>query len=180
MRGRIFLFLGISAAIIYSCSNQGGRKDQNRMDNLIVQSDDGTISLKLEHAVCYNDEVNPSSNTAEWNVVVSQPGRYKVWLSSATKDTIDLSYANPVKVTMLDSRLDVSPEVDVIVRNSADVSYPYYRADSYMGSFFISEPGEYSIQVISEKVISKDAKDNTSSSLNNTRLMSVNLTPITR
>jgi hypothetical protein len=66
------------------------------------------------------------------------------------------------------------------VLNSADVSYPYFRADSYAGSFYISEPGEHSIQVISEKVLTKEAMNRIPSGLNDTKLMSVILTPMTR
>jgi hypothetical protein len=134
----------------------------------------------VENATCYSDAVNPSSNTAEWNVVVSKPGTYKVWLSSATRDTTSLSYFNSVKISLLDKLIEVNPEIDKIVLNSADVSYPYFRADSYAGSFYISEPGEYSIQVISEKVLTKEAMNRVPSGLNDTKLMSVILTPMTR
>ena len=141
-----------------------GRKSDsdNVSDNAILQEADGTLALNVEKATCYNDIVNPSSNTAEWNIVVSKPGTYKVWLSSATKDTTDLSYINSVKISLLDKLLEVNPECDKVVLNSDDVSYPYFRADSYMGSFYISEPGEYSIQVISEKVLTKEAMNHSS------------------
>jgi hypothetical protein len=64
--------------------------------------------------------------------------------------------------------------------NSNDVKYPYYRADSYMGSFYIQEEGEYSIQVISEKAIPQKDIASASSSPIHTKLMSVILTPMTR
>ncbi|MFZ0283351.1 MAG: hypothetical protein WAL29_16995, partial [Bacteroidales bacterium] len=78
---------------------------------------------------------------------------------------------------LLDNQLEVDPACDKIVRNSGEVTYPYYRADSYMGSFYISEPGQYNIQVISEKVLPKEAMNNISSRPDDTRLMSVILTP---
>jgi hypothetical protein len=149
-------------------------------DNAILQEADGTFALKLEKATCYSDIVNPSSNTAEWNVVVSKPGTYKVWLSSATRDTTNLSYINSVKISFLDKFLEVDPGIDKVVRNSDNVSYPYFRADSYAGSFYISEPGEYSIQVISEKVLTKEAMNHNPSGKDDTKLMSVILTPMTR
>ena len=180
MKRKNFAFISLVTVILWSCSNQSERKGVNSGENLILQQEDGTISLKLEKAACYSDVVDPSSNTAEWNVVISQPGRYKVWLSSATKDTLDLNYTNAVKVSLLDNQLEADPECDKIIQNSDDVSYPYFRADSYMGSFYISEPGEYSVQVISEKVISKKARNQTASLSDNTRLMSVILTPMTR
>jgi len=153
---------------------------RNASVNAILQDADGTLALNMENATCYSDMINPSSNTAEWNILVSKPGRFKVWLSSATKDTTDLSYVNSVKITLLDKQLEVNPECDKIVLDSEDVSFPYFRADSYMGSFYISEPGEYSIQLISEKVLSKEAMNNRSDALDETKLMSVILSPITR
>jgi hypothetical protein len=49
-----------------------------------------------------------------------------------------------------------------------------------MGSLYISEPGEYSIQVISEKVLSKEAMNKSTSGPEDTKLMSIILTPMTR
>jgi hypothetical protein len=180
MRRSIFAFIGLGSILLWSCGHLGDTKNLKDAENRITQQEDGTISLKLEKAACYSDVVNPSSNTAEWNVVISKPGRFKVWLSSATKDTTDLSYANSVKISLMDNQLEVNPVCDKIVQNSSDVPYPYFRADSYMGSFYISEPGEYNIQVISEKVTSKNARSQSSSPADNTKLMSVILTPMTR
>jgi hypothetical protein len=146
----------------------------------IQQQADGTISLNMDKASCYNDVQNPSSNTAEWDFVVSKAGRYSVWLSSATVDTMHLQYASSVKISLLDERLDVKPVGDKIVLDANDVKYPYYRADSYMGSFYIQEPGEYSIQVISEKVMPQKDVASAPATSNHTKLMSVILTPMTR
>ncbi len=157
MKSKLFAIVGFISLLIWSC---GTKSDRNNVtENSVIQQEDGTLSLNMEKATCYNDEVNPSSNTAEWNVVVSKPGRFNVWLSSATKDTTDLSYMNSVKISLLDNQLEVDPACDKIVRNSNEVSYPYYRADSYMGSFYISEPGQYNIQVISEKVLPRKATE---------------------
>ena len=49
----------------------------------------------------------------------------------------------------------------------------YYRADSYMVSVYVSEPGEYNIQMISERVTAK----NMNTQLADTKLLSVILTP---
>ena len=177
---KIFAGLVILMIALWSCNSKSESKKIGGGDDLIIQQEDGTLSLKLEKAACYSNVSDPSSNTAEWNVVISQPGRYKVWLSSATKDTLDLDYNNSVRISLLDNQLEVNPECDKIVQNSGDVTYPFYRADSYMGSFYISEPGEYSIQVISEKVISKEVRNQTAYLSDDTRLMSVILTPMTR
>jgi len=49
-----------------------------------------------------------------------------------------------------------------------------------MGSIYVSEPGEYNIQLISEKVIAKNAESHNTSRVDDTKLMSVILTPSTR
>lgn len=178
MSRKVFTIIGMVVLLAWSC---GSNKDQSGVsENAVVQKADGTLSLDVDKATCYSDKINPASNTAEWNVVVSKPGTFRVWLSSATKDTTKLSYSNSVKLSLLDKFLEVNPVCDKVVRNSGDVSLPYYRADSYMGSLYISEPGEYSIQVISEKVMPKEAVHLEPSASDDTRLMSVILTPLSR
>ena len=172
--------LGLIMILIYSCSQSVSKKDEQNAENRIVQSEDGTISLNLEKAACYSDESNPSGNTAEWKIVISQPGRFNVWLSSATKDTTDLSYSNSVRISILDNQLEALPACDKIISNAGELPAPYFRADSYMGSFFVSEPGEYIIQIISEKVIAKNARTPDTQITDNTMLMSLFLTPMTR
>jgi hypothetical protein len=176
----LLLLCGI--ALFYSCNNTGERKETKAkiVQNKTLQQEDGTISLKVDKADCYQDMVNPASNTAEWNVVVSKSGRFNVWLSSATKDTTDLQYSNSVRLNILDNRLEARPECDKIIRNSSDVSYPYFRADSFMGSLYIQDTGLYNIQVISEKILPKDSGKGESSVIENSKLLSVFLTPITR
>jgi hypothetical protein len=178
MNRKVFTIVSLVALLVWSC---GKKSDSDNISgNTILQKADGTLALDMKNATCYSDNVNPSSNTAEWNVVVSKPGTFRVWLSSATKDTTELRYANSVKISMMDKLLEVNPECDKVVLNSENVSFPYFRADSYVGSLYISEPGEYSIQVISEKVLSKEVMNNSTSGPDDTKLMSVILTPMTR
>jgi hypothetical protein len=169
--------VGLTSVFLLSCGNNSDRKSDKVADKPIVQQADGTISLKLANAECYSDVADPSNNTAEWNVVISKAGSYKVWLSSATRDTVHLNYSNSVKVNLPDSQLVVIPVCDKIVHNSEGVSYPYFRADSYMGSFYFAEPGEYNIQVISEKVGSKAAKNPAEPRSEISNLMAVILSP---
>lgn len=181
MKKRNFAFIiCLVSLIVVSCAHQKSTKDLKVEENSVLQNEDGTISLKLDKAVCYSDKVNPSNNTAEWNVVISKPGRFKVWISSATKDTTNLSYANSVRITLLDDHLEGNPVCDKVVLNSGDVPYHYFRADSYMGSFYFSDPGEYNIQVISEKVLAKNSGVKSNTPPEKTMLMSVFLTPATR
>ena len=180
MKNRIFVYLiGLVLIPALSCSN-GNKNDLKGEKNRVLQEGDGSISLKLEDAACYNDASNPSDNTAEWKMVISRPGRFKVWLSSATRDTTDLGYANTVRISILDNQLEADPACDKIVYDSDRISSAYFRADSYIGSFFVSEPGEYLIQVISEKVISKNTGIRNRLTDEDTILMSVFLTPATR
>jgi hypothetical protein len=168
----------LGSILLCSCARQGTTKDSREAGNRIVQQEDGTVSLKLDKAVRYSDEANPSYNTADWNIVISKPGRFKVWLSSATKDTTELRYANSVRINLLDDHLVVNPACDKIVHNAGDVPYPYFKTESYMGSFYVSEPGEYNIQVISEKVVAINSGSKNSSLTDDTMMMSVNLTPM--
>jgi hypothetical protein len=176
----IMILVGI--VLFSACKNTTDQKvmKNKTVQNKILQQKDGTISLKVDKADCYQDVVNPSSNTAEWSVVVSKSGRFNVWLSSATKDTTDLKYNNSVKLNILDNRIEAHPACDKIVHNSSDVSYPWFRADSFLGSLYIQDTGMYNIQIISEKIIPKESYKGGSSGSDNSKLLSVFLTPITR
>lgn len=176
MKRKIFGWFVMTGVVFFSsCSN--GPKTANETvastENQILQKDDGTISLNVEKADLYHDMDNPSSNTAEWNVVVSKAGRFNVWLSSATKDTTNLRYKNSVMLSVLDNRIEALPEVDKVIQNSNDVAFPYFRADSFMGSLFIQDTGHYNIQVISEKIVPGDEVTQS----DNSKLISVLLTP---
>jgi hypothetical protein len=178
MRRRFFpIVYGLVIVFVWSCGQQGTTENKQETDNRIVQQADGTVSLKLDKAVCYSDATNPSNNTADWNVVISKPGRFKVWLSSATKDTSGLRYSTSVKVNIMDDHLEVNPAVDKIVQNSADVPNSWFRADSYVGSFYAPEAGVYNIQVISDKVIARNSLSKSNPQIEDTMLMSVMLTP---
>jgi hypothetical protein len=177
MRRSIIPFIsGLAVVLLWSCGQKGTTTKSQDAENRIVQQADGTVSLKIDKAVCYSDAVNPSNNTADWNVVISKPGRFKVWLSSATRDTSGLRYSSSVRVNILDDHLEVTPAIDKVVHNSGDVPQSYFRADSYVGSFYVPEAGEYNIQVISDRVIAKNANTR----LDDTMLMSVMLTPAIR
>jgi hypothetical protein len=146
--------------------------------NKVEQQADGSIQLYVQKADCYSDKVNPSSNTAEWNVFVSKSGRFNVWLSSATIDTTNLEYKNKVMLSVHDNRLEAQPAIDKVIINSSDVNYPYFRADSFMGSLYIQDTGLYAVQIISDKIIPEN--NITSSGNEKTRLLSVFLTPEVR
>lgn len=181
MDNKFYVLVILAGIVLFSsCGNKGYQKDTKNkiVQNKILQQKDGTISLKVDKADLYEDEVNPSTNTAEWNVVVSKSGRFNVWLSSATKDTTDLKYNNSVRLSILDNRLEAHPACDKIILNSSDVTYPYFRADSFIGSLYIQDTGLYNIQIISEKIVPKNIQKEESSE--NSKLLSVFLTPTIR
>jgi hypothetical protein len=55
--------------------------------NRILQQGDGIFLPKLDKVPCCNDAANLSNKIADWNIVMCKPGSFKVWLSSATRDT---------------------------------------------------------------------------------------------
>lgn len=170
----------MAACMIYSCSTDQSQNMNAVAENRILQKEDGTISLDMDNADCYSDKVHPASNTAEWNVVVSKSGRFNVWLSSATKDTNDLHYNNAVMFNIHDKRLEARPACDKVVHNSSGIRYPWFRADSFMGSLYIQDTGLYNVQVISDRILPDDIINDESLEDEYTKLISIFLTPITR
>lgn len=146
-------------------------------ENKICQEKDGSLSLDLGKAELYHDMDNPSTNTAEWYVCITKSGRYNVWLSSSTKDTTNLRYNNSVMLSLHDNRLEALPACDKIIQNSNDANYPFYRADSFIGSLYIKDTGLLNIQLISEKIIPQNYESDADSE-ENSKLISVFLTPI--
>jgi len=180
MRNKNFMFMtSLIILLVCSCNDQVTRNDTQNAANMVLQQEDGSVLLKLVEAARYCDVTNPSSNTAEWDIVISKPGRYSVWLTSATKDTMNLKYVNPVRISLSDAVLEVKPVGDNIMQNSADVPSSYFRADSYLGSLLFAKPGEYNIQIISEKVVKDYSVTFNTSQTYDTMLMSVQLTPVT-
>jgi hypothetical protein len=113
-------------------------------------------------------------------MVVSKSGRYDVWLSSSTIDTVNLRYKNSVLLSIRDNRLEAMPIVSRVIQNSDDVSRPYYQADSFMGSLYIQDTGLYNVQVISDRILPKDLRPKASSADEQTKILSVSLTPAKR
>lgn len=182
MRKQVILWIALTGfSLLTSCGNSNKNTTENRKKvNKIVQKADGTISLNVNAADCYNDLKDPSGNTAEWDVIVSRTGYYNVWISSATKDTTDLKYGNPVMVNVQDTRIEGQVGCDKIIHNSTDVTYPYFRADSFIGSMYIKDTGEYNIQVISDKILPKDYQGKDASGADISKMISVSFTPETR
>ena len=180
---KLFVVLAVCGIFFFNSCNTSVKSNNAESEsavNRISQQADGTISLKVDKAECYHDKVNPSTNTAEWNVMVSKSGRFNVWLSSATKDTTNLKYEHSVMLSILDNRLESHPGCDKIVQDSKEVVFPYFRADSFMGSLYIQDTGLLNIQLISEKILPENYQKTQSPLSDDSRLISVFLTPITR
>ncbi len=138
---------------ITSCGHDGADKGTNQLGKLDrTAGQEKGVVLLIADADLIQVRDNPQYNTAEWLFTVKKPGRYDVWLSSLTSDSTKLYYADNVIITAGDSRLTKKPISDEIVLDDNSVRKPWYRADSHMGSIFFSKPGEYQIQVISDKV----------------------------
>jgi hypothetical protein len=180
-RGISFLMILSVIFLLSSCNNKGNRSEREVVaGNIVKQDPDGTISLSLDKAECYDDADDPSSNTAEWNVVVSKSGRFNVWLSSATKDTAELSYQHDVLISVQDTRLTGHPGNRKIIHDSRNVAYPYFRADSFLGSMYIQDTGKFNVQVICEKIHPSIDESLKTSGADLSKLISVSLTPVTR
>jgi len=136
-----------------ACSDSGNRarEDKNEQSENTAARAEGVV-LRISDAALIQVDAKPQYNTAEWNFMVQKPGRYDVWLSSLTVDTVQPMFEDNVVITAGDSRLDKKPVGDEIVISDITVKAPWYRADSHMGSIFFSKPGEYQVQVISDKV----------------------------
>ncbi|HEX2921462.1 MAG TPA: hypothetical protein VHO50_09900 [Bacteroidales bacterium] len=169
--------LVIAGIILYSCSNSDKKINTGKeLSNTVMQDQDGTVSLLIDEADTYHDSEDPESNTAEWNVLISKSGRYDIWLSSATKDTTRLEFDNSVMLSIKDDLLEAYPSVDKVIHNSTDVFYPFFRADSFMGSLYLQDTGMYNIQVISDKILPEDPSEK-SLETDATKILSVFLTP---
>jgi hypothetical protein len=62
MRKNISFGIIILVLSFLSSCNSSENKADRKAENKITQGADGTISLNLEKAVCYNDKIDPSSN----------------------------------------------------------------------------------------------------------------------
>ena len=165
--------------VLFSCNN-AQTSDGNDKINKIMQQPDGSIALHVKKAEWYRDKKNSSTNTAEWNVFISQSGRFDIWLSSATIDTTDLGYKNKVLLNINHNVLEVQPVINKIVKNDSEVESPYFRADSFMGSMYIQDTGLYLVQIISDKILPEDINDIGNTVAEKTKLFSVTLTPASR
>jgi hypothetical protein len=144
-------------ALVALMSMTGCKDNKSTADNKSGKSDrptrEGGVTLLIADADLIEVDSNPRYNTAEWNFTVKDAGRYDVWLSSLTCDTAHLRFNDLVTITAGDERIEKKPVGDEIVTDDKSVMEPWYRADSHMGSIFFKEPGEYQVQVISDRVI---------------------------
>jgi hypothetical protein len=166
-------------SLTISCKNMPSiRGDRNASSEKTDKSADGGFMLKIEDADLVQDESNPEINTAEWSFSVDHPGRYEVWLSSFTCDSMNLGFDTAVTITAGDSRLEKMPKGDEIRTFDNGVHSPGFRADSEMGTVFFSKAGEYVVQVISEKVMSPQADTTGLTAKKQTLIKSVILKPV--
>lgn len=143
------IVLAIAAFLdLASCKNDNNHNGRNNSSAANGES----IVLNITEAELIQVDDKPQYNTAEWLFSVEEPGRYDVWLSSLTVDTTQLLFAENVIITAGETKLEKKPVGDRIVTEDGSASGPWFRADSHMGSVFFSKPGEYQVQVISDRV----------------------------
>lgn len=168
----------IGITLLFSCNNaQSPRGNEQHSINKVMQQSDGSIALHVDKAESYRDKKNPSTNTAEWNVVMPKSGRFDVWLSSATIDTTNLGYENKVLLNIHNNVLETLPVINKVVKNTNEVEAPYFRVDSFMGTLYIQDTGQYLVQIISDKILPEDVHDAGDKITEKTKLLSVTLTP---
>ncbi len=146
----ILLILLVIAA--GGCGNRNEVNTSDQVTTSIQEKEDGTIILNINEAYLLQDSLHPDMNTAEWSFNVQHRGRYELWLTSFTKDTMDLRYESPVIVNFCDKRIKAKPIGNEIILDTPGTGDFYYRADSKLGSVYIDKPGDYNIQVVSDKV----------------------------
>jgi hypothetical protein len=143
----VAVFLGLS-----SCNNDNQNSNSGNGRNEADDVKRDSIVLSIAEAELIEVDDKPQYNTAEWLFTVDKPGRYDVWLSSLTVDTTKLQFGDDVIITAGETKLEKKPVSDLVVTEDNSIKEPWYRADSHMGSVFFSKPGEYQVQVISDKV----------------------------
>lgn len=157
------IFMGLVVAVAMTACNDTGSSGKAgkkaKAENTSGQAEG--VVLRISDAALIQVDSNPQYNTAEWHFTVNKAGRYDVWLSSLTSDTTFLQFADSVIITAGDSRITGRPVGDEIITDDGSVKAPWYRANSHMGSVFFSKPGEYQVQVISDRVekLSSDLSD---------------------
>jgi len=183
MRTELMMSLIAAGVLLFSsCGREGKSSNEgiSKGTNSVSQQSDGSISLLIAKAECYSDANDPSNNTAEWNLQLKKAGRFDVWLSSASRDTNDLKYARTVMISFHEKRLEGMPASDKIVLNAKDVTLPFFRVDSFIGSLYLQDTGLVNVQVISDRIIPDGYKPETVSSDTDTKLLSIILTPTVR
>lgn len=149
---RVKYFLLLLIIIAGGCVNKNDNDLHRQTEPEITEQEDGSIVLDLEKAYLLQDSLHPDMNTAEWSFRVKSKGRYELWLSSYTRDTMDLHYEVPVIVNFGQKRIKAKPIGNEIVLDTPGTGKDYFRADSRLGSLYIDSPGDYSIQIVSAKV----------------------------
>ena len=136
-----------------SCNQGSSNSSQDKQTRNDATASKAGIELRIEEAELIQVDDRPQYNTAEWLFKVDKAGRYDVWLSSLTVDTIQLHFEDSVIITAGETTLEKRPVGDEIVTEDKSVQGPWFRADSHMGSIFFPKAGEYQVQVISDRVV---------------------------
>jgi len=177
-RIRFYFFIIFFVITGSGCGDRSKEAISDQTISNITEQEDGSIILNLKEAYLLQDSLNPEMNTAEWSLIIKNRGRYELWISSFTKDTMDLKYDSPVIVNFGDKKISANPVGNEIVLNAPDTGEIYFRADSKLGSVYVDKPGNYNVQVVSANV--RDIRDNGSlAGTMHTQMRSLILKPMT-
>ena len=177
--GVFTLFIVGLTFVVGSCGNNGMETEDIQTESYITEQADGTIILDLEKAYLLQDSLRPDMNTAEWFFKIKKKGRYELWLSSYTRDTMNLRYEGPVYINFRDKKIKAESIIgNEIVLDTPNIGNMYYRADSRLGSVYVEKAGDYNIQISGSQVRPCEVSlQNTSS--RHTELRSLILKPMT-
>jgi hypothetical protein len=181
MRRTIYYLFGFLLIIIISTACGNGRNEVSDEKHLsyITSQEDGSIILDLENAYLLQDSLRPDMNTAEWFFKIKKKGRYELWLSSYTRDTMNLRYDGPVYINFRDKKIKAESIIgNEIVLDTPNIGNMYYRADSKLGSVYVEQAGEYNIQISGSQVRPCEISSLSNSS-RHTELRSLILKPMT-
>ena len=172
MKSLLFIVpVAILSTIMVSC----GGKEIKEPRSETKMGENRTISLNIESAIVLDNLEYPGNNTAEWQFNVDKPGRYEVWLSSLTLDTMDMKFNDIVTISLNDERIEARPVGNRVESKPTGMTH-YHLADSYIGTFYIDTPGQQTLQVISDRIHDPMTAKEAERTGNHTVIKSVKLT----
>ncbi|MEC1522071.1 alpha-L-fucosidase [Neobacillus niacini] len=114
----------------------------------------GVIKLDFGHAKIEREQ---QQNAAEWQVKITEKGKYEVHLIAYKRTGVDWKneFADSMKIEIGNESKSVMPNEDDIIEDSETCQHPYTEIHSHLGIFEIERPGLYSLRLHSSRVREK-------------------------